>query len=84
MGVEHNTIVYGSVNTAVLLVSSFTIALAVHELRRGGPSQALRSSSRPPSASGSRFLAIKAAEYLHHFDGGHLPRRGRALLRRAP
>ena len=37
VGVEHNTLVHGSVNTAVLLTSSFTVALAVHELRRGRP-----------------------------------------------
>ena len=35
VGVEHNTIVYGSVNTAVLLVSSYIVALGVHELRLG-------------------------------------------------
>ena len=35
IGVERNTVFWGSANTAVLLVSSYTVALAVHELRRG-------------------------------------------------
>jgi cytochrome c oxidase subunit 3 len=72
LGVEHNTIVHGSVNTAVLLVSSYTVALAVHELRSGRP--------RPSAAwigvtvaLGAAFLGIKIAEYLHHFAEGIYP-----------
>ena len=34
VGVEHNTVVLGSINTAVLLVSSYTVALAVRSPRR--------------------------------------------------
>src|SRR5258708_10303517 len=36
-GVSRDAIAWASVNTGVLLASSCTIALAVHELRRGGP-----------------------------------------------
>ena len=34
VAVLHNTLALGSINTGVLLVSSYTVALAVHELRR--------------------------------------------------
>jgi cytochrome c oxidase subunit 3 len=72
LGVEHNTLAYGSVNTAVLLVSSFTIALALLELRRGrvGRSTALIGVT---IVLGFCFLGIKTAEYLHHFDEGIYP-----------
>jgi cytochrome c oxidase subunit 3 len=72
VGIAHNTIAFGSVNTGVLLVSSYTVALAVHELRRG----------RACACSwlvfatillGLGFLAIKTAEYLDHFRNGLYP-----------
>jgi cytochrome c oxidase subunit III len=72
VGVETNTLVYGSVNTAVLLVSSYTVALAVHELRRG----AARAAARLTALTvlfGACFLAIKSAEYAHHFHEGIYP-----------
>lgn len=72
VGVAHNTIVYGSVNTAVLLVSSYFVALAVHELRLGRN----RSSALLVSLTillGLAFLGIKTAEYLHHFSDGIFP-----------
>ncbi len=72
LGVEHNTIVYGSVNTGVLLVSSFTIALALHELRRGSRRRCLALVATTVLL-GLAFLGIKTAEYLHHFDEGIYP-----------
>lgn len=72
IGVEHNTIVYGSVNTVVLLVSSYTVALAVHKLRAGDP----RGSALLVGLTvlfGACFLAIKTAEYARHFGDGIYP-----------
>lgn len=71
-GVEHNTLAWGSINTGVLLVSSYTVALAVHELRQG---------RRRASAAligvtillGLGFLGIKTGEYLEHFAEGLYP-----------
>jgi cytochrome c oxidase subunit 3 len=72
LAVVHNTITWGSVNTAVLLVSSYTVALAVHGLRRGRQ----RASAMYIAATiflGGCFLAIKAGEYLKHFREGIYP-----------
>ena len=72
VGVEHNTIVYGSVNTAVLLVSSYFVALGVHELRLGRN----RLSAWLVGITillGLAFLGIKTAEHLHHFSDGIYP-----------
>jgi len=72
VGVETNTIGYGSVNTGVLLVSSFTVAMAVHALRKGDN----HLSARFLGATillGFAFLGIKTAEYLHHFGDGLYP-----------
>ena len=72
VGVEHNTLVYGSVNTAVLLVSSYFVALGVHELRLGRN----RLSAWLVGITvllGLAFLGIKTAEYLHHFSDGIYP-----------
>jgi cytochrome c oxidase subunit III len=72
VGVQHNTIVYGSVNTAVLLVSSYFVALAVHELRRGRNSESAFLVGLT-ILFGLAFLGIKTAEYLHHFSDGIFP-----------
>jgi cytochrome c oxidase subunit 3 len=71
-GVLHNTLALGTTNTAVLLVSSYTVALAVHELRRGKT----RAAARLTAATiflGLCFLAIKTAEYRQHFKEGIFP-----------
>jgi cytochrome c oxidase subunit 3 len=72
VAVEHNTLALGSLNTAVLLVSSYTVALAVHELRHARP----RSSALLVGATialGGCFLAIKGVEYRQHFREGIYP-----------
>lgn len=72
VGVEHNTVVLGSINTAVLLVSSYTVALAVHFIRRGR----VRASATLVGATvalGLCFLVIKILEYLDHFRHGIYP-----------
>jgi cytochrome c oxidase subunit 3 len=72
VGVEHNTIALGSINTVVLLVSSYTVALAVHELRRGKP-RACALLLGATILLGLGFLAIKTVEYLKHFSEGLYP-----------
>jgi cytochrome c oxidase subunit 3 len=72
VGVVHNTLVLGSINTAVLLVSSYTIASAVHGLRLGRR----RAAAWLIGATvflGLCFLGIKAAEYGQHFRDGIYP-----------
>jgi cytochrome c oxidase subunit 3 len=71
-GVLHNTLALGSTNTAVLLVSSYTIALAVHELRRG-MTRAAAALTAATIGLGLCFLAIKAVEYAEHFREGIYP-----------
>ena len=72
LGVEHNTLAYGSVNTAVLLLSSYTVALAVHALRRGR-NRASAAWLGFTIVLGFAFLGIKTAEYMHHFAEGIYP-----------
>ncbi|HEX4448126.1 MAG TPA: cytochrome c oxidase subunit 3 family protein [Polyangiaceae bacterium] len=71
-GVLHNTLVWGSINTGVLLVSSYCIALAVHALRRGQIKTAVRLTGLT-IACGFAFLGIKTHEYLEHFREGIYP-----------
>jgi cytochrome c oxidase subunit 3 len=72
LGIARNTIAWGSVNTAVLLVSSYTVALAVHELRRGKPVAAAWLVG-VTVALGLCFLCVKTGEYLEHFREGIYP-----------
>jgi cytochrome c oxidase subunit 3 len=72
IGVLNNTIGWGSTNTAVLLVSSYTVALAVHELRRGR-SKASAWLLVATIFLGLCFLGIKTGEYLTHFHDGIYP-----------
>jgi cytochrome c oxidase subunit 3 len=71
-GVAHNTKVFGSVNTGVLLVSSALVASAVHALREG---RARRAAWLVAGTMllGLSFLVIKVTEYGLHFAEGILP-----------
>jgi cytochrome c oxidase subunit 3 len=71
-GVLHNTLAWGSINTLVLLVSSYTVAMAVHSLRRDRrtPCALLLGAT---IALGFCFLCIKTIEYLEHFREGIFP-----------
>jgi cytochrome c oxidase subunit 3 len=71
-GVRHNTKVLGSINTGVLLTSSYLVASAVHMVR-GGNLRAARLLVFATIALGGAFLAIKLAEYGHHFREGIYP-----------
>jgi cytochrome c oxidase subunit 3 len=71
-GVRHNTRVLGSINTAVLLVSSYFAALGLHQLRRDRRRLAVLLTSLT-IALGAVFLAIKFVEYRTHFREGIYP-----------
>jgi cytochrome c oxidase subunit 3 len=72
LGVEHNTLALGTTNTAVLLLSSYTVASSLHALRGGrrGASLALLAVTM---LLGATFLVIKVIEYGKHFDEGIYP-----------
>src|SRR5579884_76412 len=72
VGVEHNTIAWGSANTAVLFVSSYTVSLAVHQLRRGKHYESALLVG-VTIFLGACFLGIKTGEYLKHFSDGIYP-----------
>lgn len=62
----------GLVNTCVLLVSSLTMALAVHAAQRG-KRKPLMSYLVVTILLGTTFLVIKGFEYAHKFHEGHVP-----------
>jgi cytochrome c oxidase subunit 3 len=71
-GVRHNTKVLGSINTGVLLLSSYLVATSVQMVRRGslGTAKLLIWGT---IGLGVAFLAIKFTEYGHHFREGIYP-----------
>ncbi len=71
-GVRHNTKVLGSLNTGVLLTSSYLVASAVHRVR-GGQFGAATWLVLGAIVLGAVFLTIKIVEYLHHFQDGIYP-----------
>ena len=71
-GVHHNELWIGTTNTAVLIVSSFTVAWAVHSARV----DRMRRASLMLAISillGLVFLTLKGLEYSHHFSEGIYP-----------
>lgn len=62
----------GSLNTAILLVSSFLVAASITAIRRGGPrtSVALLSGAL---LMGAGFLVNKVFEWGHKFEHGLVP-----------
>lgn len=71
-GVRHNTKVLGSINTGVLLFSSYLAATAVHRVR-DAKLGAARWLILATIVLGGVFLAIKLLEYAHHFHEGIFP-----------
>src|SRR5438105_1166676 len=65
-------IVLGTANTAVLLCSSLTMALAVDAAHRGRQ-RALLGFLAATMLLGSAFLTIKFTEYYHKYEDHHLP-----------
>jgi cytochrome c oxidase subunit 3 len=71
-GSRHLDLVYGGTNTAVLIVSSLTMALAVRAATIG-QRQAVVRYLIATALIGMLFMGIKAAEYYKHFSEGMLP-----------
>jgi len=65
-------ITLGAVNTAVLIASSLTMALAVHAAQLG-QRRALMLFLLATMALGCVFLGIKGVEYYHKFVEHHIP-----------
>jgi cytochrome c oxidase subunit III len=63
---------YGAVNTAVLLFSSFTMAISIYHLQKGNPGKA-RLNLLLTLVCGFVFLGIKYIEYSHKIHLGLLP-----------
>lgn len=72
LGSRQLNLVLGSVNTAVLLTSSLTMALAVDAAHRGLRRRLLGLLS-VTGLLGATFLAIKFTEYWQKYEEGHLP-----------
>lgn len=72
LGSSHTDMLLGTLNTAVLLTSSLTMALAVHSARR----EEERASWRMlllTALLGLAFIAIKGTEYVHDYQAGLAP-----------
>jgi cytochrome c oxidase subunit 3 len=65
-------IVLGAINTAALIASSLTMALAVHAAQTGNRRQLLVFLV-VTAVLGGVFLGIKSFEYLHKFEEGLVP-----------
>lgn len=69
---NHMDVVLGTVNTAVLIGSSLTVALAVHAAHES-KRKALVIYLFLTIALGLLFLGIKFSEYYHHFEAQLVP-----------
>jgi len=71
-GSQHLDLVYGGVNTAILLVSTLTMALAVQAAQRARR-RGLVWYLVATAALGLAFMVIKGAEYYQHYVEGTVP-----------
>jgi len=69
---HHNNLLLGSINTAVLLTSSLTMALAVHAAQLGNRKRLL-TFLFITLLFGFAFLGVKAVEYSEHIAEGFFP-----------
>ena len=72
-GSEELDILLGGINTAVLIGSSLTMALAVRSAQTGAKKQLTVTWLLLTMALGLTFLVIKFFEYKHKYDLGHIP-----------
>lgn len=82
-GVRENDAILGTLNTLLLLFSSFLIALGVHRLNRNRPKSALWLTLGTVCVGGA-FLVIKFHEYGVHFSHGIFPGGKGAYFAAAP
>lgn len=68
----HNSLVIGTVNTFVLISSSFTVAWSIHALRHNRRRLCLVSLVLT-IVMGFVFMSLKMVEYSHHFQEGIYP-----------
>jgi cytochrome c oxidase subunit III len=71
-GSRHLDLVYAGPNTAILLISSLTMALAVRSAEIG-ERRRLRWYLIATAVLGALFMVIKGAEYYKHFTDGMVP-----------
>jgi len=71
-GASHLDWRYGSVNTVVLILSSWTMALGIHYIQVGKNSKATMALITT-IVCGAIFMCIKYVEYSHKFHEGLLP-----------
>jgi cytochrome c oxidase subunit III len=68
----HNHVLIGTANTVILIVSSFTVAWAIHALRTDRRRTCLAALGAT-IALGCAFLGFKGVEYSAHFAEGIVP-----------
>jgi cytochrome c oxidase subunit 3 len=71
-GSRHMDLLLGGINTAVLIVSSLTMALAVHAAQSGAHGR-LAGFLAVTMVLGLVFIGIKAVEYTQHYQEGLMP-----------
>ena len=74
-GSRELSVAAGSIDTAILLVSSFVMALAVHAAKAGSP-RLLALLLLSAACIGACFLAVHGYEYYHDVVEHHLPGKG--------
>ncbi len=70
--IAHNNVLLGSINTLILLTSSFTI-VEVMAAQKAGDKGKFRTYMKVTIGLGLLFLVIKSVEYGAHIQGGQLP-----------
>jgi cytochrome c oxidase subunit 3 len=71
-GVEHDDKRLGTINTVILITSSYAAAMAVHASRRGHSRRAALLLLLTVCA-GAAFLSVKGIEYASHIRAGIVP-----------
>jgi cytochrome c oxidase subunit 3 len=71
-GVSHNNTLIGTANTAVLIISSFFVAWAIHAMRADRRRACLRALV-VAIVLGATFLVLKTIEYAQHLHEGLAP-----------
>jgi cytochrome c oxidase subunit 3 len=82
-GLRHTNILYGTINTAILLTSSLTMALGVHAAERGETKPLVRMLLLTILLAVG-FLGVKALEYREDFHEHLVPGPGFALRGNPP